>query len=138
MSKSEIVYEKSRRTSPLSYWVHRGVNESDVPYGSCTEFIPPFPCKHAIKGFPYLRVKVVGFEFEFSSNHEVSHCIEILQQKNLPTTSSLSGVRGSGYGPNNHWLSRLPAKLKSWNKREKIIMALKQAKNNIKLSGIEF
>jgi hypothetical protein len=39
----------------------------------------------------------------------------------MPTSLQLTKQRDAGYGPNGHWLSRLPAKLKPWKNRKKII-----------------
>lgn len=124
--------------SPISYWVHCGVNEDDISYLNCIEFNPPFPKKDPLRGFPFLLVEVSGFQFEFASSLELAHCIEVLEQKNLPTTTSLSNDRGTGYGPNNHWLSRLPGKLKSWSKREKVLSALSKAKKESEARNIDF
>ena len=138
MSNWNISYFKERKFSPLSYWVHIGSNKVQCAYSECNEFHPEFPKKVISKGYPYLFVKVVGFDFEFASILELNHCLDILKQRNLPTTISLSEQRGTGYGPNNHWLSRLPSKLKSWTKREKIISALYKAKEGIKHENIKF
>jgi hypothetical protein len=104
----------------------------------CEEFVPPFPFKVVGKGFPYLKVTFLGNELEFASMLEVDHFREVLMQKNLPTTTSLSAIRGTDYGPNNHWLSRLPANLKSWVKREKLVAAMNKVKRDIESAKINF
>jgi hypothetical protein len=71
--------------SPISYWVHRGVNENDISYVNCTEFIPPFPKKNPIKGFPFLLVEVAGFEFEFASSLVLVNSNRTLSLKNFHT-----------------------------------------------------
>ncbi|NJO92243.1 MAG: hypothetical protein HC831_27190 [Chloroflexia bacterium] len=58
--------------------------------------------------------------------------------KHLPSTIELSNKRGTGYGPNNHWLSRLPGNIKSFAKREKIVKALVKAKDEIVKCGYIF
>ena len=107
-------------------------------YSNCTEFEPPFPPKDPLKGFPLLTVQILGFEFKFASRLELEHVIDILSKKKLPTTIELSNERSTGFGPNNHWLSRLPGNLKSWAKREKITRALIRTIADIEKSGIEF
>ena len=138
MSSSEIIYTEDRRFSPISYWVHHGVGEEETAYSNCTKFDPPFPNKDPIMGYPYLLVQVLGFELEFSSSLELDHCIEVLSQKNMATTNQLSNIRGTGAGPNTHWLSRLPSELKSWVKREKIVAALEKAKTKAGAKCIGF
>lgn len=39
--------------------------------------------------------------------------MRVLAMNPLPTTRRLSALYGSGYGPNSHWLSRLPASVKN-------------------------
>jgi len=138
MSKSKLIYTESRKISPVSYWVHYGMDEHDRPYSQCDDYTPPFPPKDPVKGYPYLLVTVIGFELEFASSLELDHCIEILMQRNLPTTTYLSEQRGTGQGPNSHWLSRLPSELKSWSKRERIVAALIKAKEKLLSEKIRF
>ncbi|TQV73158.1 hypothetical protein FLL45_17055 [Aliikangiella marina] len=138
MSKFELSYLKGRKRSPISYWVHHGVGEDKIPYAECVEFSPPFPNKDPMRGYPYLVVKVVGFEFEFASSLELTHCIDVLGKRNMHTTNYLSEIRGTSYGPNNHWLSRLPSDLKSWKKREKIVAFLLKARSDIEKAKIVF
>jgi len=44
----------------------------------------------------------------------------------LPTTRRLSALRGEALGPNSHWLSRLPASIKSPKARVRLVKVLKQ------------
>ncbi|MEP2651750.1 MAG: hypothetical protein ABJH06_07110 [Paraglaciecola sp.] len=138
MSKWKFEYLRNRRKTPISYWVHKGVGEQINGYVWCKEFEPPFPKKKPTKGFPFLTVTVKGLEIEFASSYEIKHFLEVMEQKNLPTTRYLSNLRGTGYGPNNHWLSRFPSHLKSWAKREKIIDSVKRAKKSLDASGADF
>lgn len=138
MSKWELKYYPERLKSPVSYWVHKGVNEEQTFYQNCVEFDPCFPPKDPEKGFPFLIVCVLGIELKFASMHELEHMIEILSMKHLPTTIELSNKRGTGYGPNNHWLSRLPGDIKSNVKRKKIVNALTKTKGEIAKGGFIF
>jgi len=131
-------YYGERRLSPVSYWVHAGVGEVQAPYQQCTDHRPTFPPEDPLKGFPYLTVAILGFDFEFASMAELDHCVDILEQKNLPSTSQLCRRRGSGHGPNSHWLSRLPGRLKAWPKRVRIVAALREAKAALLAKGVPF
>lgn len=138
MSTWKFVHLKNRRKTPISYWVHKGIGEDVKGYSQCDEFDPPFPKKHVLEGYPFLTVTVLGFEIEFASSLEIAHFLSVMEQRNLPTTNYLSSLRGNGYGPNNHWLSRFPSKLKSWAKREKIIAAVQKAKASLEVLGYDF
>ena len=80
----------------------------------------------------FIIVLVFGVELHFASVAEVEHFLEIIKLKNMPTTTQLSRKRTESYGPNNHWLSRLPSHLKSWTKREKIIPIVESALLDLK------
>ncbi len=100
--------------TPITFWVHKMPGDPELP-----KAIP-------LKGYPYLIVNALGVELEFASTHEAEHFLKIISQKNLQTTLSLSEQRGTSVGPNGHWLSRLPSKLKSWSNRQKIIPSLRK------------
>ncbi len=74
-----------------------------------------------------LVVTVFGIELRFASVEEAEHFLNIIGQKNMPTTLKLSRERTNGYGPNGHWLSRLPAGIKAWSKRQKLIPIVEAA-----------
>lgn len=138
MSKLKLTYFEQRRFSPMTYWVHKGINEEDTHYEKSIAFEPPLPAKDPLKGYPYVTVSVLGFQIEFASSSEMEHFIEVMEQKNLPTTISLSKLRGNQNGPNSHWLSRFPAHLKKWEKREKLVLAVKKAQKSSEVSGNGF
>jgi len=138
MSHFEIIYTDARQFSPVSYWVHCDAENSGLAYQQNTVFRPPFPNKDPVKGYPSLVVKVHGFEFRFASKLEIEHCIDVLKQKNLKTTHQLSAMRASDIGPNTHWLSRLPSRLKSWKKREKLVSAFIKTMDALHAQKIDF
>lgn len=138
MSKWNFKYQKTRKFTPLSYWVHKGVNEQENGWTWCKDFTPSFPKRHPVKGYPYLTVTVHATVLEFASMKELDHFVDVLSRKNLPTTIFLSKQRGSSAGPNRHWLSRLPSKLKPWSKREKIISVLSKVRADMEKKGLEF
>lgn len=114
-----IEYTEQYQPSPLSYWVHRQL-DTEI-WRDASRFEPPLPSAVPGLGYPRLVVRILGIELQFASTAEVEHFLEVLRQKNMPSSRRLSAQRGQGCGPNGHWLSRLPAKLKSWSKRERII-----------------
>ena len=94
---------------------------------SSEAFDPPRQAAIPGRGYPVFKVECDGFTFEFSSLAEMRVCIEILSQKLLPRTIDLARERGSAKGPNSHWLSRLPGRVKSWRYREKAVAYLCEA-----------
>ena len=101
-----FTYEKDWLSAPVAYWVH--VADPANPGA----FVPPAPAPVPHRGYVFLRVEYGPHEFVFSSPEQLQHFIEILSTKPLPTSRALSARRGSGAGPNRHWLSRLPSELK--------------------------
>lgn len=122
-----IEYSDSWKHSPMAYWVH--VESGELPWFDAEEFDPPAPSRVPGKGYPILYVEIDGFTFTFGSEAELDHCVEVLSQKLLPSSSGLTRMRGDDrYGPNRHWISRLPAKVKAWKYREPAIQYLLKAR----------
>ncbi|MDD5393190.1 MAG: hypothetical protein PHE17_09245 [Thiothrix sp.] len=126
MKKYEITFSTLYPETPLTFWVH--VPKVKGAAFDVNNYEPPLSRLVGGKGFPVLRLYFLGIELRFSSLHEISHFTDVLDQKNLPTSISLSLKRNAGVGPNGHWLSRLPAKLKPWKQRVKLVQLLKLAK----------
>ena len=125
MKKHWIEYTEKWTTSPMSYWVHQ---ELDSKYWyDAIEFDPPRPRPIPGKGYPFYSVEIDGFIFRFVSLAEIDRCMEVLSNKVLPTTLSLRADRGTTL-LNKHWLSRLPAKVKSWKYRQKAVKHLSHAR----------
>jgi hypothetical protein len=118
-----IEYRPTRQYGPMTYWVHR---ETDGrPWNQSEAYDPPMEDAVAGKGFPLMLVEYDDFTFVFASLAEVRAAIEVLGQKLLPTTLRLSADRGGGgVGPNQHWLSRLPAHVMPWRYRERAVAYL--------------
>ena len=123
MPNFRIEYGPKYQSTPMSFWVHRNL-DSDAWVRS-KEFDPPLPAAIPCRGFPRLVVKALGTELEFASLAEAKHFLEVISQKNMPTSRQLSRQRTEAKGPNSHWLSRLPANLKPWSKRQKLIPIIK-------------
>lgn len=64
-----------------------------------------------------------------------STLFEVMNTKLLPTSDLLSRQRGESVGPNGHWLSRLPAKLKSPKQREKLVSGLQHIQEELATLG---
>ena len=118
-SRFRFTYEPDWQAAPLAYWVH-----IPVP-GPATTFDPPAPLRIPHKGFCFLRVELGEDEFVFSSPAQLNHFVEVLAKKPLPTSRQLSAARGTGAGPNGHWLSRLPKALKSPTNRAQVVRHMK-------------
>jgi len=110
----------------MSFWVH--IEADGRPWCDAEQFSPPIPSPVPGKGFPTFHVEFDGFTFTFASLDELNVCLETLSKKLLPTSTQLSAKRGTSVGPNSHWLSRLPAKVKPWRYREKAVAYLAKAK----------
>ncbi|WCE31553.1 hypothetical protein [Vibrio sp. SCSIO 43137] len=131
MSKWRIEYHKEFTETPLSYWVHKEQDSDN--WWSATQFEPPLPAPVINKGYPRLCINLFGVRVVFSSVNEVEHFLSVISQKNMPTTTQLSRARNSNYGPNGHWLSRLPAKLKPWSRRKKMTSVIEKALQEYRL-----
>lgn len=126
MKKIWIEYQATEPNLPMTFWVHRGRRDEDRA-DHAPAFDPPRQRRVPGKGYPVFKVEVDGFIFAFSSLAEIRECITVLGGKLLPRTIDLSARRGTAKGPNSHWLSRLPAKVKSWRYRQKAVAVLREA-----------
>ena len=130
MKKWRIEYRPNYTETPLSFWVHKHVDHEIWSYAKAFE--PPLTKAIPCKGYPLLIVNAFGIELEFASVAEVEHFLAVISEKNMPTTQQLSRQRTDNYGPNRHWLSRLPSCLKPWSKRERIIPIVESALKEFK------
>ncbi len=116
-----IDYRDAPWISPLTPWVHKGV---DAPIRKASVFDPPMPPAIPDKGWPAWVVEHRGRELVFASPQEIEHAIDILSRKILPLTRDL----GQPYrAVNSHWLSRLHSSFKPWKVRQELVKRLKQA-----------
>ena len=120
-----FTFETDWRYAPLAYWVH-----VPVPGGDGL-FDPPVPSAIPHRGHALLRVQFEAHELLFGSPAQLTHFIDVLATKPLPTSRQLSSRRGPDVGPNGHWLSRLPAGLKSPRKRDKLVRALRAVRAQV-------
>ena len=122
-SRFRFSYEPDWRTAPLAFWVH--VPRSDAPL----EYDPPAPEPVPHHGFRFLRFEFGEYELVFSTPAQLEHFITVMNKKPLPTSRQLSSKRGVAVGPNSHWLSRLPAELKSPAMRVKLVKHLRSVQS---------
>ncbi len=126
MKSAWIDYSAERTECPMTYWVHRGPHGEHWCDSPAT--VPPLPGHVPGKGYPILHVEYNGFTFAFASIPELDTCIDVLSRRNLPSSLELSAERGSGAGPNGHWVSRLPARVTPWKYRQGAVDYLRKAR----------
>lgn len=119
-----IEYADDWRHAPMAYWVH--VHQDGDTWSKARHYLPPAPTPVAGKGYPILFVDAGSVTLHFSSAEQLRECIRVLEMVPLPTTRRLSALRGEALGPNSHWLSRLPASIKSPKARMRLVKVLKQ------------
>ena len=112
-----FTFESSWRRFPMAFWVHTRAD-------CASPWTPPVPKEVPHRGFPVLRVDWGRHELQFSAPGQLAHFIEVLAMRPMPTSLTLSARRNAPVGPNGHWLSRLPAELKSPRTRDKLVRAL--------------
>lgn len=121
MKRHWIELQPDRPTSPMTRWVRGEQGDSRVLVDTGRQVGGQFA------GYPLFKVEYQGFAFEFASLEEMRECIEVLGTKLLPRTLDLAREKGTGAGPNSHWLSRLPGHVKPWRYRKGAIAYLRAA-----------
>jgi hypothetical protein len=124
-SRFRFSYEPDWCTAPLAFWVHVPVPESPAL------FDPPAPTQVPHSGFKFLRFEFDKYELVFSTPAQLEHFIAVMAKKPLPTSRQLSSKRGLAVGPNGHWLSRLPAELKSPKTRFILVQHLRSVQSAV-------
>lgn len=109
----------------MSFWVHLETDPR-TSWVAASEFAPPLPKPEPGKGWAHYFVEVEDCTLEFASIAELAECVRVLSLKPLPTTRQLSALRPGGAGPNSHWLSRLPAHLKSGPRAARVVAYLRE------------
>jgi hypothetical protein len=114
-----IEYRDKPVLTPITPWVHRGV---DASYWKATVFDPPMPSPVHGKGYPVWFIDHRGRSLVFASRQEIEHVIDILSRKILPSPREL----GQPYlAVNSHWLSRLHTSFKPWKVRQELVKRLR-------------
>jgi hypothetical protein len=125
MKRYWIEYRESWESEPMTFWTHRHLEGHS--WHDAKSYEPPLPKPVPGKGFAAFFVEIDGFTFRFASLQEIQTCIEILSQKNFPSSLRTSGASKFLHVANNHWLNRLPKETKSWRYRQKAIKYLSKA-----------
>lgn len=71
-----------------------------------------------------LRAHVDGFDATFRAWVEYKYLLWVFGQPNMPRGHRLTGREEPGTAANRHWLSRLPAEMKSWPFRRQVVAFL--------------
>jgi len=122
--KHHFRYDDDWRYMPMAFWVH--VEQDGNPWWESTHYSPPAPRHLSGRGYPILNIEVRDETLCFSSAAQLHAFIETLTRTPLPSTMRLSAQRGERHGPNTHWLSRLPAWMKTAKFRERMLPRLRQ------------
>lgn len=124
MSQFYFEYTPDWYTEPMSYWVHISPLAGRI---GVNDYLVPPPDRVKGKGYPVLCVEVGDFTFRFSSPEQLQVCIDVLGSRLLPNIRRLVAIGGGRVGPNSHWLSRLPARVKATTFRQKAVSVLREA-----------
>lgn len=129
-----VEYTANWRRLPMAYWVH--VEKDGRHWSEALEYDPPAPLPVPHKGFPVLCVEVGETTLRFSSEPQVKEFLDVMSRQPLPTSRRLSALRGPAGGPNSHWLSRLPAELKSPKGRKMAVAAVASVMAALKAAAV--
>jgi hypothetical protein len=127
--KHWVEYVNDWKAEPMAYWVH--VEQDGKPWRKSEQYAPSAPIIVPGKGYPVICIAFDDVELRFSSLEQLKECIEVLSQRPLPPMRKLSALRSTEVGPNTHWLSRLPDKLKSPKTRMKLVNALDEVMRQV-------
>lgn len=123
MTHFHFSYTADWRLAPLAFWVH-----VPTPAGGYQPAAPPLI---AHRGYRLLHIPFERVDLVFSSLAQLDHMLAVLASRPLPTSRQLSARRGWTVGPNGHWLSRLPAHLKSPRRRAKLVQVLQRVRAQV-------
>lgn len=123
MKKFYVQYSEKLTISPMTCWVHKAVGGNH--WFETNSFDPPLPTKVVGQGYPLFFVEFDGFVFQFSSIAELDVLMETFKQKMLPSSER---VTPSLAGPGSHWLNKLPATVKKWRYRQRLVPYLAKAR----------
>lgn len=106
----------------MTYWVH--LEADGKPWHQAQAYDPPAPAPLPGRGYALYTVEIDGAVLWFASLDELRTCISTLSHKVLPSNLVLTRKRGTGFGPSNHWLNRLPLRSMTWPYRQKVVKYL--------------
>ncbi len=110
------------RHAPMAFWVHTATDlPPGQPWVAATRFDPPAPEPLRGRGYRLWCVSVDAHVLSFSSTAQMAEFARVMSMHPLPTARRLCQQTPRGHGPNAHWLSRLPASLKSSRRRPQLV-----------------
>lgn len=134
MNNIELSYHRDFPRTPMTRWIRHQFYGWQPRQTKSGQWMRPTwgqtPFSTQRKLWCRLEVHFRGVTLFFTTPLELDHFIAIMQQKHLPSGPSLVPGRRIGR-PNNHWLSRLPAKAKPWKFR-KAVCAFLNTKREVK------
>lgn len=126
-----LTYTSDWKREPVAYWAHVPTDADASFYDPDVAVIPPAPQPHGRLGWPVVCVPVGAHVLRFGSRAQLAEVIAVLSQKPLPSTRRVSALRHAAcgdaawrYGPNGHWLSRMPVELKRTQARARLVQRL--------------
>ncbi|MGR3635355.1 MAG: hypothetical protein ACU0BK_05440 [Shimia sp.] len=127
MKKAELRYSREFLWTPVSGWAGARAwswTLSKTVGGKMRKPVrKQHPFTNSLKLWCQLCVEVDGLQLRFSTPRELDHFLSVIGQNPMPSGHRL--VKGQLLGrPNNHWLSRLPAKAKSGKMRARLVAFL--------------
>ena len=123
MKSAQLTYHRAFPWSPISGWAGaREYGWVQRPNASGQPRLPetiyhPFPWQRLL--WCRLAVHFQGVDLLFAMPLELDQFIAVMGANPLPSGRSLLPEQRRGR-PNNHWLSRLPAKAKTWKFRQAV------------------
>lgn len=112
MKQARLSYSKEFQWSPMSGWAGARSRAYRVQSFERSPVMVRHPFLESLKLWCGLELEYQNVFLQFSMPAELDLFVSVMQQNPLPSGESL--VKGHRLGrPNNHWLSRLPAKAKS-------------------------
>jgi hypothetical protein len=139
MKRSWLTYHRAFPWTPMSGWAGARLfgwasqRTASGQWKRPRQVPHPFPT--SLKLWCLLHVDFDGVGLIFATPRELDQFLDVMGQRLLPSGPRLaatwggSTLKGPSLGrPNNHWLSRLPAKAKPWRFRRSVIAYLKNAR----------
>jgi len=128
MARVRVLSTPKRLTGPITFWVHRPV-DNEV-WAKATRFDPPLP-EAGPDGYPHYVVEHLGHEVWFASLDEVLHAEEVLSREPLPSGSELAREAGCPERDYMHWIETFPARLKADDERHALVKMLRELREKI-------
>ena len=133
MARTRITFVPERKTGPLTFWVHRPL-DNEV-WIKATRFEPELPPANGERGFPLYIIEHQGHETLFASTDELRHAIDVLGRDRLPSPEELAADAGVPDRAYMHWVATFPARLKAENERQAFVALLAELLEKIEATA---